>query len=66
MLKLLFTCVLLFLNCVTGFAQSSAPLMFGRVAVNRTHIAFSYAGDIWLVERGGGDARRITTDPSEE
>jgi tricorn protease len=40
--------------------------MFGRVAVNRTHIAFSYAGDIWLVERGGGDARRITTDPGEE
>ena len=49
-----------------GFAQTSAPLLLGRVTVNRTHIAFSYAGDIWLVERGGGDARRITSDPSEE
>ncbi|MBD0369986.1 MAG: PD40 domain-containing protein [Pyrinomonadaceae bacterium] len=66
MLKIVFASIILFLSCVTGLAQASAPLLVGRVTVNRTHIAFSYAGDIWLVERGGGDARRITNDPNEE
>lgn len=67
MLKLCLASALLFLSYVVGVAQgSTAPLLFGRVTVNRTHIAFSYAGDIWLVERGGGDARRITSDPNEE
>ncbi|HKS28802.1 MAG TPA: PDZ domain-containing protein [Pyrinomonadaceae bacterium] len=66
MLKLFFACVLLALSFTAGFAQGQGPLLIGRVTVNRTHIAFSYAGDIWLVERGGGDARRITTDPNEE
>lgn len=66
MLKLLFASSILFLSSITGFAQSSAPLLLGRVTVNGTHIAFSYAGDIWLVERGGGDARRITSDLSDD
>jgi tricorn protease len=36
------------------------------VTANQTHIAFSYAGDIWIVDRSGGEARRLTTDPAEE
>ena len=34
--------------------------------VSRTKIAFSYAGDIWLVDRSGGTAQRLTTDPARE
>ena len=34
--------------------------------VSRTHVAFSFAGDIWLVERQGGDARRLTTHQGRE
>src|SRR5918911_2167988 len=69
MLKLILASITLFRSCVVCPAQTPAqtpPLIFGRVTVNRTHIAFAYAGDIWVVERGGGDARRITTDPNEE
>lgn len=66
MLKLIFASFMLVLGSVVCTAQSSGPLLFGRATVNRTHIAFSYAGDIWLVEKGGGDARRITSDANEE
>jgi tricorn protease len=47
-------------------AQSPAPLLFQTPTISRDHIAFSYAGDIWLVERAGGTARRITTTVSRE
>jgi tricorn protease len=41
-------------------AQPATPMMFiGRVAVSRTQIAFTYAGDLWLVPRAGGEARRL-------
>src|SRR5688500_4542394 len=61
-----FTFVLLI--SVTTLAQPSPdrPLLIGRVAINQTHIAFTYAGKIWLVERTGGTAKRLTTTPNDE
>ena len=56
--------------CLTvgAFAQASGdrPLLIGRVSLNQSHIAFTYAGKIWLVERSGGTAKRLTTTPNEE
>lgn len=56
--------------CITvaAFAQQSSdpPLLIGRVSVNQSHIAFTYSGKIWLVERTGGKARRLTNTPNEE
>ncbi|MEO8434005.1 MAG: S41 family peptidase [Pyrinomonadaceae bacterium] len=49
-----------------GVAQTTEPLLFSRLTVNQTDIAFSYAGDIWIVPRTGGEARRATTNPAEE
>ncbi|HSK62394.1 MAG TPA: hypothetical protein VK893_01085, partial [Pyrinomonadaceae bacterium] len=53
---------------VVAVAQQDTdrPLLIGRVAVNQTHIAFTYAGKIWLVERTGGVAKRLTNTPNEE
>lgn len=34
--------------------------------ISKDQIVFSYAGDLWLVPRAGGVARRITTDPGLE
>ncbi len=51
--------LLLLLFCMIIKAQAPAPLLLGRVAVNQTHIAFYYAGDLWLVARTGGEAHRI-------
>jgi len=53
---------------VAAFAQQAAdrPLLIGRVSINQSHIAFTYAGKIWLVERTGGTAKRLTNTPNEE
>ncbi|HZH35322.1 MAG TPA: hypothetical protein VEX64_10805 [Pyrinomonadaceae bacterium] len=58
--------VLLFLVAGISAQPSNAPLLIGRVAVNQTHIAFSYAGKIWLVERSGGIARKLNDASNEE
>jgi tricorn protease len=34
--------------------------------MNRTHIVFSYAGDLWRVPREGGNAIRLTSHPGRE
>lgn len=57
-----------FCTSVAAVAQQSTgqPLLIGRVAINQTHIVFTYAGKIWLVERSGGVAKRLTNTPNEE
>jgi len=39
--------------------------MLRTPSVSATHIAFAYAGNIWIVPRSGGDAKRLTTFPGE-
>ena len=34
--------------------------------ISATHAAFVYANDIWIVDREGGEARRLTTFPGSE
>src|SRR5215204_3950107 len=61
--------VLLFILSASVFAQPAdvdRPLLIGRVALNQTHVAFTYAGKIWMVERRGGIAKRLTTTPNDE
>jgi tricorn protease len=62
------TFALVLLISVTTVAQQSTdrPLLIGRVAINQSHIAFTYAGKIWLVERSGGTAKRLTNTPNDE
>ncbi len=52
------TCCLLAF-CAAAWGQS--PLLLQKPAMNRTHIVFTYAGDLWTVPRTGGDAVRLTT-----
>ena len=65
-------CLTLLVAClsisIAAVAQQSAdrPLLIGRTSVNQSHIAFTYAGKIWLVERSGGTAKRLTNTPNEE
>ncbi|HEY6273630.1 MAG TPA: PDZ domain-containing protein [Terriglobales bacterium] len=33
-----------------------------KPTVSKTQIAFSYGGDLWVVDRGGGEAQRLTSD----
>src|SRR5215470_11527980 len=42
-------------------AQSDPPLLLRFPTVSKTQIVFNYAGDLWIVSRDGGDARRLTS-----
>ncbi len=42
-------------------ANDEPTLMLRSPAVSATHIAFAYAQNIWVVERDGGVARRLTS-----
>src|ERR1700750_1644367 len=69
MLKALLISLSMLLLCAASLAQTAQTepprMLFGRVAVNRTHIAFYYAGDLWTVERGGGGATRVPAPAGE-
>jgi tricorn protease len=51
---------LLALLLFAGLAHADAPLLLQRPAVSSRHVVFAYAGDLWVVDRAGGDARRLT------
>ena len=42
-------------------ARDADPLLLQSPTVSKTQIAFAYGGDIWIVDRGGGDAHRLVT-----
>ena len=46
---------------VLAQAQNQVPLLLRTPALSRAHIVFSHAGDLWVVSREGGDARRLTS-----
>ncbi len=53
-------------NMTTSGAAQERALLMRAPAMNKTHIVFSYAGDLWLVARGGGQATRLTTGVGRE
>jgi tricorn protease len=57
--------VLAVMSAGTASAQIDAR-MFRYPAVSANQIAFVYAGDIWLVPKGGGTAARLSSPPGEE
>jgi tricorn protease len=44
-------------------ANGPGTRMLRSPTVSATHIAFAYANNIWIVERAGGNARRVTSFP---
>ncbi|MFP5378674.1 MAG: hypothetical protein ACLGHP_02785 [Vicinamibacteria bacterium] len=45
----------------TLHANGTPTLMLRAPSVSATHIAFAYGQNIWVVERAGGTARRLTS-----
>ena len=41
---------------------NDVPALLRMPAVSKTQIAFSYGGDLWIVDRNGGEARHLTSD----
>ncbi|MEP0365724.1 MAG: PDZ domain-containing protein [Cyclobacteriaceae bacterium] len=53
------------LGFFTLFAQVDVS-MFRQPDVSATHIAFVYAGDIWVVPKAGGTAQKLSSPEGEE
>src|SRR6266851_7518984 len=59
----------LFVAAAAARTDETKALLFQKPAVSRTHVAFAFAGDLWIVPREGGEAKRLTngigleTDP---
>lgn len=46
-----------------SLAQSANQYaLLRKPTISKNQIAFSYGGDLWVVDRNGGDARRLTSD----
>ena len=55
--------ILLFFALPKLAAQSTNQYaLLRKPTVSKTQIAFSYGGDLWVVDRSGGDAKRLTSD----
>jgi tricorn protease len=57
--------VLAALSCAAAHAQIDAGL-FRFPDVSSTHIVFTYANDIWLVSKEGGQATKLSSPPGVE
>ena len=62
--QLVFTLVLCLFLAAAAMAQGTRLLR--HPTVSRDLVAFEYAGDLWAVSRGGGQARRLTSTPGVE
>lgn len=51
---------------LAAICAADEPLLLQKPALNRTHIVFTYAGDLWSVPREGGNAVRLTSGPGTE
>ena len=58
--------LLMFCGVVNASAQTESPLLPRNPSISREQIAFVYAGDLWVVGREGGDARRLTAGVGTE
>ncbi|HEY2393706.1 MAG TPA: PDZ domain-containing protein [Candidatus Angelobacter sp.] len=61
MKKCISSLVILFVAACTVNAHAAGPLLMQTPTLSKTHIAFAYAGDLWLVPREGGEARLLTS-----
>src|SRR5215468_8229915 len=64
-IRQLFFALLLCLS-IFGAATAQGTRLLRHPTVSRDSVAFEYAGDLWVVPRSGGQARRLTSTPGVE
>jgi tricorn protease len=63
--RLIFFALLLCLS-ISGIAAAQGTRLLRHPTVSRDSVGFEYAGDLWVVGRGGGQARRLTSTQGVE
>src|SRR5919198_787499 len=51
---------------ISSAANAQGTRLLRHPTVSRDSVAFEYAGDLWVVSRSGGQARRLTSTPGVE
>ena len=59
-------CLPAFAAAAVAAAAAPPPLIFQQPTLSHDAIVFVFAGDLWRVPRGGGEAVRLTTHPGKE
>lgn len=65
----LFAALVIASSLLFGFRSSSfaqGTRLLRQPSLSATQLAFEYGGDIWVVDKHGGEARRITSTPATE
>src|SRR5690606_28834307 len=57
---------LLFVACVPAALTAQPARLLRQPTLSASEIAFTYGGDLWIVGRNGGEARRVTSTPAVE
>ena len=60
----IFVFAAIFLAGISAYAQET--LLLRSPSISDQHVAFVYGGDIWVAERDGTNARRLTVNPAFE
>ncbi len=63
MLITLMTALSIIGNTTVSLADT---MMLKEPAISKSHIAFTYGGDIWITDRNGQNPRRLTSRPARE
>src|SRR6185295_9182836 len=58
--------IILALFLLAAGSEAQGTRLLRHPTVSRDSVAFEYAGDLWVVSRSGGPARRLTSTPSLE
>jgi tricorn protease len=61
MRRTLLACLSVLFASALTFSADSGPLLLQSPTLSKTQIAFAFGGDIWIVNRAGGDAQRLVT-----
>ncbi len=64
MRQVIFATILCF--SIPFIAAAQGTRLLRHPTVSRDSVAFEYAGDLWVVPRSGGQARRLTSTPGAE
>jgi tricorn protease len=56
----------LWLSVASSIAQTPQTLLVRQPALSQNHLAFVYAGDLWIADRNGANPKRLTTHPADE
>src|SRR4029079_15927152 len=51
---------------ISATSNDTGRRLLRHPTVSRDSVAFEYAGDLWVVARNGGQARRLTSTPGVE